>query len=218
MRLMYLPLREELAVVRAFEHDVNLGTGETLALFAPEVARQGLLQQGLFYQKGVRRMFLPAELAEEGFATRLTHLATARFHMPLAAGDFAGDAGQITVILSDAHNATQIALPIRPTHDGFGAVCIPVGAGRFVAAVPFGTIAAYVEVRSIVAMPASEYLDSRHDSETRARAITPQFDAITPLTRHLWHCPDASGFALLQPPPVHDDANLVIVVVFRAIG
>jgi FMN phosphatase YigB (HAD superfamily) len=218
MRLMYLPLREELSVVSAFEHDVNLGTGETLALFAPEVARHGLLQQGLFYQKGARRMFLPAELAEEGFATRLTHLASARFHLPLAAADFGSDAGQITVILSDAHNATPIALPIRPTHDGFAALCIPVGAGRFVAAVPFGTIAAHVEVRSIVAMPADEYLDSRHDSDTRAHAITPQFHAITPLSAHLWHCPDPSGFALLQPPPATDDGNMVIVVVFRAIA
>ena len=220
MRLMYLPLREELAVVRAFEHDVNLGTGETLALFAPEIARRGLLQQGLFYQKGVRRMFLPAELAEEGFATRLTHLATARFHMPLAAADFAGDTGQIGVILSDAREATRVVLPIRPTHDGFCTLCIPVGAGRFVAAVPFGTIAPYVEVRSIVALPANEYLDSRHDSETREHAIVPQFEGITPLTGQLWHCPDPAGFALLQPPPAEAAANtnMVIVVVFRAVG
>jgi hypothetical protein len=218
MRLMYLPLREELAVVSAFEHDVNLGTSETLALFAPEVARQGLLQQGLFYQKGVRRMFLPAELAEQGFATRLTHLATARFHMPLASADFSGDTGEIAVILSDSRDATRIVLPYRPTHDGFCALCIPVGPGRFVAAVPFGTIADYVEVQSIVAMPAQEYLDNRHDTQDRAHAILPQFDGISPLTERLWHCPDPAGFALLAPPSAPDSTNLVIVVVFRAVG
>lgn len=217
MRLMYLPMREELEVVRAFEHDVNLGTSETLTLFDPEVARNGLMQQGLFYQKGVRRMFLPAELAEEGLATRLTHLATARFHMPLAAADFAGYSGHTAVILSDAHAATQVLLPIRPTHDGFCVLCIPVGASRFVAAVPFGTISPYVEVRSIVAMPADEYLNSRHDSENRCCAIVPQFDRITALTGHLWHCPDPTGFALL-PPPAKADTNLVIVIVFRAVG
>lgn len=216
MRLMYLPLREELAVVRAFEHDVNLGTTETLALFAPAIARQGLLQQGLFYQKGVRRMFLPAELAEEGFATRLTHLATARFHMPLAAADFAGDAGEIGVILSDAREATRVTLPIRPTHDGYCVLCIPVGAGRFVAAVPFGTLADYVEVQSIVAMPATEYLDSRHDSEMREHPIVPRFEGITPLTEHLWHCPDPSGLVLLAPPQAV--TNMVVVVVFRTVG
>jgi len=218
MRLMYLPLREELEVIGAFQHDVNLGTSETLALFAPEVARQGLLQQGLFYQKGARRMFLPAELAAEGFATRLTHLATARFHMPLASADFAGEIGQIAVILSDSREATRIALPIRPTHDGFCALCIPVGPARFVAAVAFGTFAGHVEVQSIVAMPAAEYLDSRHDSHARTHAVVPQFDGITPLTDRLWHCPDPAGFALLAPPPVSDATNLVIVVVFRAVG
>jgi FMN phosphatase YigB (HAD superfamily) len=216
MRLMYLPLREELAVVRAFEHDVNLGTSETLALFDPEVARQGLLQQGLFYQKGVRRMFLPAELAEEGLATRLTHLAMTRFQLPLAAPDFAGDRGTIAVILSDGREATQIELPIRPTHDGFCALCIPVGTGRFVAAVPFGTVARHVEVRSIVAMPAHEYLDSRHDTAERSSVVVPQFDGIAPLTAHLWHCAGPAGFALLAPPQA--EVNLVIVVVFRAVG
>jgi len=218
MRLMFLPLREELDVVNAFEHDVNLGTGETLALFDPAIAREGLLQQGLFYQKGVRRMFLPAELAEQGFATRLTHLTTARFHMPLVSADFASDAGRIPVFLSDAHDATRIELPYRATHDGFFALCIPVGASRYLAAVPFGVIAPYVEIHAIVAMPAREYLNNRHDTNTRESVIVPQFDGITPLTERLWHCPDPSGFALLQPPPGTDDTNLVIVVVFRAVG
>jgi FMN phosphatase YigB (HAD superfamily) len=218
MRLMYLPLREELAVVEQFEHDVNLGTGETLALFDPAIAREGLLQQGLFYQKGVRRMFLPAELAEQGFATRLTHLATACRHMPLLAADFAGEAGRIPVILSDARDATRVELPYRATHDGFFALCIPVGAGRFLAAVQFGAIATHVEVHAIVAMPTDEYLNNRHDTAGRESTIVPQFEGITPLTDRLWRCPDASGFAILQPPPVADAANHVIVVVFRPIG
>jgi len=69
-----------------------------------------------------------------------------------------------------------------------------------------------------VAMPAREYLNNRHDTNTRESVIVPQFDGITPLTERLWHCPDPSGFALLQPPPGTDDTNLVIVVVFRAVG
>ena len=218
MRLMFLPMREELAVIRAFEHDVNLGTAETLPLYDAAVARKGLLQQGLFYQKGARRMFLPAELAEQGLATRLTHLTTARFHLPLTAADFADDTGTIGVILSDARGATRVDLPIRPTHDGFCALCIPVGAGRFVAAVPFGSLASHVEVPSIIAMPATEYLAGRHDSDARMHPIVPGFEGITPLTEHLWHCPDPAGFALLTPPPAPDDTNMVIVVVFRAVG
>ncbi|WP_353230950.1 HAD family hydrolase [Novosphingobium sp.] len=218
MRLMFLPQREELAVVAAFEHDVNLGTAETLALFDPAIAHEGLLQQGLFYQKGVRRMFLPAELAERGFATRLTHFATALFPMPLTAADFADDGGTLAVILSDNHRSTRIDLPIRPTHDGYSALCIPVGASRFVAAIPFGNLAPFVEVHSITALPAREYLDNRHDTHTRQVAVVPQFEGIVPLTDRLWHCPEAGGFVLLPPPPAIDDANMVIVVVFRAIG
>ena len=218
MRLMYLPMREELDVVRAFEHDVNLGTAETLPLFDAKIARAGLLQQGLFYRKGARRMFLPAELAEQGFATRLTHLATAVFHMPLAAADFAEDAGRVPVFLSRGHETTRIELPYRATHDGFHALCIPVGAGRFGAAVPFGVIAAHVEIHAIVAMPAREYLNNRHDTAGRETVIVPHFDGIIPLTDRLWHCPDPAALVHLQPPVPGDDTNLVIVVVFRPIG
>jgi FMN phosphatase YigB (HAD superfamily) len=218
LRLMYLPMREELSVIDAFEHDVNLGTAETLPLYDPVVARKGLLQQGLFYQKGARRMFLPAELADQGFATRLTHLATARFHMPLTAADFADETGRIGVILSHAGNAVQIDLPFRPTHDGFCALVIPVGAGRYDAAVLFGAIARHVEVQSIVAMPASEYLAGRHDSDARTQPIVPRFEGIVPLGDSLWHCPDPAGCALLGAPVAQGDANMVIVVVFRIIA
>ncbi len=217
LRLMFLPQADELAIVSRFEHDVNLGTGEMLALFDPAVAREGLLQQGLFYQKGVRRMFLPAELAQEGLATRLAHLVTARFPMLLAAPDFADDRGTCPVILSDGHDATRVDLPIRPTHDGFAALAIPVGPGRMMAAVPFGALASHVEVHTITALPATEYLDSRHDSAARTQVVAPQLEGITALTPRLWHCPDPSGVALLRAAPVDAATNLVILVVFRTI-
>jgi FMN phosphatase YigB (HAD superfamily) len=218
LRLMYLPLRQELGVVDAFEHDVNLGTAEMLPLFDPAIARAGLLQQGLFYQKGARRMYLPAELAREGLATRLTHLTTARFVMPLAAPDFADDAGPIAVTLCHGGDAVRIDLPIRPTHDGFFSLCIPVGPGRYTAAVAFGTLAAHVEIDTVIAMPADEYLAGRHDTDQRTVAITATLQGIVPLTDRLWHCPDPAGLALFAAPPAADGQNLVILVVFRPIG
>lgn len=217
LRLMYLPLREELALVEAFEHDVNLGTDERLALFDPAVARKGLLAQGLFYQKGARRMYLPAELAEAGLPVRLAHLATARFHMPLLAADFAGDAGTIPVVLSRGGEAVRVDLPYRPTHDGWFALCIPAGAGTFAAAVPFGALAPFVEVHRAVAMPATEYLAGRHDSAQREVAMTPELAGITALTPRLWHCPDDQALALFAPPPSPQGRNMVTVVIFRPI-
>jgi hypothetical protein len=87
-----------------------------------------------------------------------------------------------------------------------------------VAAVPFGSLAPYIEVQAITAMPASEYLDGRHDSPERQSPVVPQFEAITPLTPRLWHCPDPAGFVLLQAPAARDGGNSVIVVVFRPVG
>ncbi|NWO96299.1 HAD family hydrolase, partial [Escherichia coli] len=41
-RLMYVPLEAELAVLGAFEHDINLGVDKTVSLFDPAIARRGL--------------------------------------------------------------------------------------------------------------------------------------------------------------------------------
>jgi hypothetical protein len=38
-RLMYMPMADELAVLGEFEHDVNLGVDNTVALFDSEIAR-----------------------------------------------------------------------------------------------------------------------------------------------------------------------------------
>ena len=163
-------------------------------------------------------MYLPAELADEGLATRLTHLATTRFVMPLAAPDFANDTGPITVFLHHGNEAVPVALPIRPTHDGFVSLCIPVGPGRYHAAVPFGALAAHVEIDAVVALPAEEYLAGRHDTDQRTSVITPTLHGIVPLSDRLWHCPDPAGLALFSAAPPADGKNLVILVVFRPIG
>ncbi|MEO0698555.1 MAG: HAD family hydrolase, partial [Pseudomonadota bacterium] len=64
MRFMFLPSPHELAVLKSFEHDVNLGSERMVALFDAQDAAEQMRRRGLFYMKGSSRMFLPADLAE----------------------------------------------------------------------------------------------------------------------------------------------------------
>lgn len=217
MRLMYLPLDSELRVCEAFEHDVNLGTDETLALFDPAIARHGLRQQGMFYQTGARRMFLPAELAKEGLATRLTHFAANRYSLPLIYADFANDGVTVPVIYADTRETVQTTFHAKATHDGYYALCVPMGASKFSAAVQFGAVFEWVEVYSISVLPAAEYLKGLHDTPEREIGLRAILDGITEIAPNLWHCVDPAGFALVQPPEPQDDTQMLMVLVFRPV-
>ena len=216
-RLLYLPLDYELDVFESFEHDVNLGTDETLALFEPETARRGLRQQGMFYQKGARRMYMPAELAHEGMATRLTHFAASRFALGLTCADFAADGVNVPVIYADDKETVQTGFRATATHDGYYALCIPIADSKFTAAVQFGAVFEWVEVFSISAMPSAEFLNGKHDTAEREVKLEPILDGITDVAPNLWHCHDKAGFACIQPPLRRDDEKMLLVVVFRPV-
>jgi len=220
-RLMYLPLPHELRVLEAFEHDVNLGTDATVALFEPEIAKRGLRQQGLLYHKGTERMFLPGELAGEGMATRLTHFAAARFALPLAYADFAGDSIMVPVIYSAGQETVQTSFPAKATHDGYYALCVPMGAAQFSAALQLGAAFEWLEVYAISALPSEEYLNGEHDTHLRETDLTPILDGIDQPAPHLWHCQSATSFAFIAPPPpnpaVAPETPLLLVFVFRPI-
>jgi FMN phosphatase YigB (HAD superfamily) len=217
-RLMFLPLPHELAAIAAFEHDVNLGTDEHVDLFDSGAARRGLRRKGLYYQKGTRRMFVPAELAGEGMPLRLANLATTRFASPLTFADVASGEDTVPVVLVQSHGEVQRVCPARPTHDGFRALCIPLGADRYPVAIQIGAAARHVEIEAIFAVPTSEYLHTRVSLVSRETPVTPLLDGIVEYAPGLWQCASDYAFALLQPPDMADVDDLMLVMVFRPLG
>jgi len=217
-RLMFLPLPHEIATIAAFEHDVNLGTDEMLDLFDPAAARRGLRQKGLFYQKGTRRMFVPAELADEGLPLRLANFAATRFASPLTFSDVVSGDGTVPVVLVEPQGEVQRVCPARPTHDGFRALCIPLGTRRYPVAVQIGAVGRHVEIDVIMAVPTSDYLYTQVRETPREMAITPLLDGIVEYAPGLWHCQSDYAFALLQPPPMEGIDDLMLIMVFRPIG
>ena len=217
-RLMYLPLPHEVAAIGAFQHDVNLGTDEMLDLFDPAEARRGLRQKGIFYQKGTRRMFLPAELANEGMPLRLANLAANRFAAPLSFADMVSGGGEVPVILAKPTGEICAMCPARPTHDGFRALCIPMGAERHPVAVQLGAVARHVEIEAIIAVPTDDYVHTRVGFAANETPIAPLLDGIIEYAPGLWQCQSPHAFALIQPPPLEHVKDLMLVIVYRPLG
>ena len=219
-RLFYLPRPAELAVIAAFEHDVNLGTQRKVPLFDPAVAARGLRERGLFYLRGAERMYLPAELADEGLATRLTLFAAKRWGLPFTFADFTGTPLNLPVIFAADDEVVRQTISATPTHEGWYLAAIPIGDCRFAAALCLGTVAQWVEVGRVHAIPLADFLAEATESELGQRQsapLAPVADGMEEVAPGLWHCTDAAGLLLVSPPTRQDDTPMVITVALRPI-
>lgn len=217
-RLMYLPLPQELAVVAQFEHDVNLGTGHTVALFDPACANRGLRQRGLFYLNGSDRMYLPAELTGHGLAPKLTLLTNRRFGLPFSFSDFADSAIELPVIYVAGQELSQQTITARATHDGYYVAAIPIGDCRYSVALQFGAEFEYVQVDSVNALPVARFLEEKirdDDPQVPLFAVPDAMDEVAP---GLYRAADEGGFLMVDPPQRADDSAMMIAVVFRPIA
>ena len=219
-RLFYAPRPHELAVIAAFEHDVNLGTERKVALFDPEIAARGLRERGLFYLRGSERMYLPAELADEGLPTRLALFAAKRWGLPLTFADFAGKPIDLPVIFAADETVARQTVAAMPTHDGWYVAAIPSGDCRFAAALCLGAIAQWLEVGPIRAMPVSAFLSDAPEVDrdhSDAAPLLPIADGMEEAAPGLWHAADAAGLLLVPPPPRQDATPMLLAVPLRPI-
>lgn len=201
-RAMFLPMPGELAVVEAFEHDVNLGTQQTVPLFDRGVATRGLKQRGLFYMNGAERMLLPAEIDREGLATRLSLMVHRLFDPPFAYSDFGSGGLDLAVTLVDPASG-QVAtrtVAAAPTHDGFVTAAIPVGEGRFAVLAHMGALAEWFEVDSAVHVPVADFISGKHQALRRESVAQAAPEGIERMAERLWHSPGADGQLLFLPP------------------
>ncbi|MBB5710731.1 HAD family hydrolase [Sphingomonas xinjiangensis] len=216
-RLMYLPMAQELAVLREFEHDVNLGVDDTVALFDHAIAHRGLRRRGLFYMKGADRMYLPAELHGEGLALKLSLLTHKRFGLGLKHADFVDRTLSLPVIVADGRDVSTSTVNATPTHDGYYLAAIPVGDCRLSIGLQFGKLFDWVQVESAVFVPASHFGDKRGPGSEEVDGL-PSLDGMEQTAPHLFRCADASAFMMVPPPPRRDDRQMLLAVTFRPIA
>jgi hypothetical protein len=217
-RLMFMPMPHELAVLAEIEHDVNLGTDETVALFDPAIAKRGLRQRGLFYMKGSERMYLPAELHGEGLSLKLALLAHKRFGLALKYADFVDQTITLPLILADGRDVTTGNVTATPTHDGYYLAPIPIGDCRFSIGIQFGRLYDWVQVESATFMPVERFLSDKQRPGSDEIDALPTLEGMDQIAPHLFRCADEAAFMMAPPPQRRDDRPMMLAVVFRPIA
>ncbi|MFM9977349.1 MAG: HAD family hydrolase [Sphingomonadaceae bacterium] len=216
-RFMFLPMKEELAVLDQFQHDVNLGVGDTVALFDPAIARRGLRQRGLFYMRGAERMYLPAELHGEGLAVKLTLLAHKRFGLALKNADFIDQTITLPVLIADGHTVDTATITATPTHDGYFMVPIPIADCRYAIGLQFGRLYEWLQIESAVFMPVDRFLSEHQRAGAEEVEAMPTLEGMEQTAPRLFRCDDEAAFVMIPPPARRDARAMMLAVVFRPI-
>ena len=197
-RMLFLPIAEEVALFRSFEHDVNLGTDDHVALLDPDGAEVGLKRRGFFYLNGAERMYLPGELQPHGLPLNLSLFSANRFGLGLTGADFRGATLKLPVILADNRGQTATAVDAWQTHGGYYLATIPVGAGRFAAGIQLGALCDWAEVDELAFYPVAGFSPEKPSDAASPIAAVAIHEGMTEEAPGLFRC--TPGALLLVPP------------------
>ena len=161
IRLMFLPTKEELAVLETFDHDINLGTSAHVKLFDPDIAARELKRRGPFYLKHSERMYLPAELRGQGLPLTLMAMASWRLRLDLRHSEFSDREIALPVLIADGNDLSESIVRATPTHEGFFVATIPVANGRFTIGVQFAALYEWLQVEAVWFTPTATLLNPR---------------------------------------------------------
>ncbi len=212
-RLMFLPLPVELEILGRFEHDFNFGAEHMVALFDNDSARDGLRRRGLFYLKGVERMYLPAELANEPVEARLSLLVQTVRRLGLTYADTMGSAIELDAIHFDAHDASVQRVAANTTYEGFYVVRLPLPSRGKGIALKLGAQFELIEIGSI----ARSAVASLKGWTGRApEPVEAMFDGMREIAPSILAC-ESDEASLVIPPLVTEIVQeaQMIEIVFR---
>lgn len=214
-RFLFLPTREEVAALSAFEHDVNLGTKIRVDLFDADAAELGLKRRGLPYLDEVTRVFLPGEIRRSSPALNLAMFAMRRFGLQLTGGDVLGDPLPLSTMIVGPNGQTIVETGAYPTHNGYYAAAIPIGMAHYTIGVMWGKSFDWVEIVE-ARVHTVESFGEPH-LRTAGVEATMIHDGVENVGGDLFRCSRDSAFTLIPPPVRTDDENLLLNLVFRPI-
>jgi FMN phosphatase YigB (HAD superfamily) len=213
-RLLFMPQAGEIALLQAFEHDVNLGTDDMIQMMDGDEAANGLRRRGLFYLSGAERMFLPGEIQAHGLPLTLSLFSANRFSLDLRASDFRTGTLKLPVILADDRGQTIVEVDAHATHDGYYLATVPIGAGRFAAGIQFGQVCEWLQIEDASFYPVDGFSSRPGEEPAEPVAAQTLCEGMTEEAPGFYRC--APGALMLAPPPrVANGEPHLLAVVFR---
>ncbi len=216
-RFLFLPTAEEVDVLQAFDHDVNLGSDDMVALVDPDEAETGLRRRGLFYVNQSDRMYLPGELQRHGLPQLLSLFAATRHQLDLRPADFQAQTLELTGFLADGTGQTILPIEAHATHDGYFLATIPVGEGRFAAGIAIGAAAEWVQIEEAAFHAVGAFHDSRQAIITPPVTAEPICDGMEQVSPGFYRCGEGALMLVPPPPPGAIDGPVLLSIVFRPV-
>ncbi|MBI0477143.1 HAD family hydrolase [Sphingomonas sp. MA1305] len=214
-RLLFLPQAAEIGIFAEFQHDVNLGTDDLIAIVDPLRAQQELRRWGLSYLRNANRMFLAGELQPQGLPMSLAHLSAARLGLDLRISDVTPVTRPVEVILTQQDRQLAQQFTASLTHDGYFSLIVPVGAAQFGVAIPMGAIGRIVQIDDISFHYVADF-DARRGAARPPIDAEPIHDAMEELAAGLWRC-NANSLMFITPPAGRYAEPLALSIVFRPV-
>ena len=190
-----------------------MGSERMVPLFDPEHASEGMKRRGLFYMKGSSRMFLPAELAGEDIATRLSLLVQTRFGLGLTYSDHAFRSLDLPVIYVGGKESVRATVPATPTHEGFFTARMAVGTSGEAIALQLGAACDWLEITSVSCSPLAS-LKGGASNDAVPEPVQALVDGMTEHAPGLFECNEETAVLLVTPgaAPGTDEPRIVEVV------
>jgi len=211
-RMLFFPSNDEVAILRTFEHDVNLGVDDMVQLLDVEESADGLRRRGMQYLKDTNRMYLPGELQPQGLPLNFAFFNISRFGLDLRGGDFqTGEISVPTILINGANDAVS-TFGAHPTHDGFYIMTVPIGAAKYSAAVQFGTLFEMVQIAEVSVYDLKSYAGRGAIPNKRK----PVYDAMKEVSDGVFQC-DEEGLLFVEAPKGTHMRTMLLVIVFRPI-
>ena len=223
-RMLYFPTEQELAYLKSFQFDLNLGTDDLIDLFDEEKGLTGLIRRGLFFIEfnlNTMRTNYPAELryASIGLASML--MASHRFGLDMRYPDFSLRRESIVIAVmslttGEVHNTT---IKAAPTYDGYFALNIPAGKNAFQICIKLGLSYEWVQVESAELIQASYLLSSQESEFTVDIADRLAFQDMVDHGNGLFECiTNSAGLTYVPDNTTQPDENQLLRIVFRPIS
>jgi len=222
-RLIYIPTETEIDYLQSFEFDLNLGTKDIFHVFNIEKGLAGLRRRGIFssFMEKTSKSFrtnTPAELRSAGLELSLTLLAQHRFMLEFGLKDLNFRREQLTIIVMSGNESTQAVVDAQLTHDGYYALCIPLGMGNFQIGILFGQKYQWVEFESAELINMQTFLSSREAEHCEDYWQNLFFGQMENRGGKLFECTTQAGFMMINPTlnPENRD-KYALRIIFRSI-
>jgi hypothetical protein len=216
-RFLFLPTAEEVEVLQAFDHDVNLGSDDMVALVDPDEAETGLRRRGLFYVNHSDRMYLPGELQRHGLPQLLAIFASTRHQLDLRPADFQAQRIQLTGFLADGSGQTILPIEAYATHDGYFQANIPIGEARFAAGIAIGHAAEWVQIEEAAFHAVGALHDSRKAILAPSVPAQLMCEGMEEESPGFYRCKENALVLAAPPPPGKIDGPVLLSLVFRPV-